>query len=138
MAKLTELRQKSQALREAVQRERAERIRESVQNVVQSDSFSLSIVDAGVKLDSDASEVAKQIADQITEEVCSNVLNPVNDFIDTCRARNMTDTRIKKTVKTLNKVFGLTASEDYEEQLEAVALYMSNNVRLYDDIAAFN
>lgn len=138
MSRLMEMRKRTEALREAIQKEKAERIRQSVQDVVKSDAFELALLDSVKSATNQTPEVAKKIADQITEGVCDSILNPVNDFIDICHARGMTDTRIKKTVVTLNQVFELTPATEYEEQLQAVSLYMSRNQNLYDDIAAFN
>lgn len=138
MSRLDAMRKRTEALREAIQKEKAERIRQSVQEVVRSDAFELALLDSVKTTTSQMPDVAKKIADQITEGVCESILNPVNDFVDICRARGMTGTRIKSTVVTLNKVFALTTSTEYEEQLQAVALYMSQNQNLYDDIGAFN
>ncbi len=137
MSRLAELREKTTALRAAVQKEKAERIKQTVQEVVNSDAFELALLDMVKDTVEVLPETAKKIADQITDGLCGSMLNPTNDFLDVCHARGMTETRIKRTVSTLNKVFELTASEDYEEQLQAVALYMNSNQSLYDDIAAF-
>ena len=124
-------------MRADVQKEKAERIKQTVQEVVNSDAFELALLDMVKDTVEVLPETAKKIADQITDGLCGSMLNPTNDFLDVCHARGMTETRIKRTVSTLNKVFELTASEDYEEQLQAVALYMNSNQSLYDDIAAF-
>lgn len=137
MAGLEDLRKKSATLREAVLKNKAERVKSAVQEVVSSEAFDLSWLDAETKQESLPTKT-EQVVDKITNEVCKVVLNPVNDFIDICKARGMTNTRIKKAVGTMNSIFELTDSEEYEAQLEAVANYMENNQNLYDDIPMFN
>jgi len=137
MAKLADLRKKTESLRAEVLKTKAERVKSAVQEVVGSEVFDLSWLDTETK-QGDLPTKTEQVVDRITNEVCKSVLNPVNDFLDICKARGMTATRIKRAVGTMNSVFELTDSDEYEAQLEAVALYMESNQNLYDDIAIFN
>lgn len=134
MSKLSELRSRSKATRESLQMQKASRIKEQVLKTVTSGSFDLSVLDAlGSRAADD--KVIHDFAEQIAMNVTDTIMNPVNDFLDTCKARGLSDERVSRTVERLNEVFGLTKSNVYSDKLEAVALYMESNRQLYDDVA---
>lgn len=133
MSKLSDLRSRSEATKQALQQQKVDRIRSTVTDVVNSSAFTLSALN---NLSNNGSEESmKQFAEIVATHVADSILNPVNDFIDTCKSRGMSDYRIEKAVKVINEVFKLTESENYIEIQEAVALYLARNPTLYEEIA---
>ena len=133
MSKLSELKSRSESTKQALQQQKVDRIRSTITDVVNSSAFTLSALN---NLGDDGSdEKIQQFAQTVATHVVDTMLNPVTDFIDTCKARGMSDYKIKKAVKAINVVFKLTESQDYVEIQEAVALYLAHNPTLYVDIA---
>lgn len=131
MSKLSEL--KSRAARESLQKQRVARIKDAILDVVNSDSFGLSLLEEG--LNKDSTKKQENFAELIANEVCKMVMNPTYEFIDTCKARGISDEKIMETVEAINSLFYLTESKSGDEKLEAVALYLADHPDLYNDIA---
>lgn len=129
MSKLAELRARANNTKE-VQAQRAVRISNVIRDVVKDSSSELyksSIIPK-------STVEVNQFVERMTTAVCDVVSNPVNTFLDTLQARGLSATRIVKIVSRLNEVFMLTTSEDYEQQLRAVAAYLESNPHLYDEM----
>lgn len=132
MSKLSELRDRSRATK-SLQEQKVGRIKEAVTDVVNSSAFALSALN---HLGDESSEQKiQEFASTVASHVAEVVVDPKNDFLDTCKARGMSDRKIQKAVTAINDLFNLTDSSDYEEKVEAVALYLQKNPSLYEDIA---
>ena len=132
MSKLSELRKRSKATRD-MQKEKVERVKNSVLEVASSSSFALSAINHLGEC-ADAKEM-DEFALEVATKAATAALDVKGEFIDLCRARGMNDEKIRKAVYSVNELFQLTDSDDFEECVEAVALYLSEKPTLYDDIA---
>lgn len=131
MSKLSELRNRSKASRE-LQEQKVERVKNAVHSVVNSSAFALSAMNH-LGDDADDKQI-QEFAETVANKVADVITDPRNEFIDSCKARGLSEFKIKKIVDSLNGMFGLTESEDYDEKLEAVSLYLQKYPHLYEDI----
>jgi hypothetical protein len=131
---LDDLRKRSEKTKQLQEEQKVSRVRDAVTEVVNSSAFALSALNH-IDQKSDTGTDVEQLASAIAEKVSKVVTDPKIEFLDTLRARGLKETRIKNAVTQLNLIFGLTSSAEYEEQLEAVALYIREHPNLYDDIA---
>lgn len=133
MSKIAELRKRSQETNMELQKQKIGRIQDAVRRTLESNSFVLTVADSMGNKALDE-ETMKKVVQDISEGVSDAYMNPVNKFIDACKARGMELLRIQFVVEKINELFTLTDSDVYEDQLEAVALYMEQHPSLYDDI----
>ena len=131
MSKLSELRNRSRASRE-LQEQKVERVKSAVHSVVNSSAFALSALN-NLGDDVNDSQI-QEFAETVATRVADVITDPRNEFIDSCKARGLSEFKIKKIVDSLNSMFALTDSENYDERLEAVSLYLQKYPHLYEDI----
>lgn len=131
MASISDLRNRSKTAKD-LQEQRVNRVREAVVEVVNSSAFTLSALNN--LQDADESRV-QSFANEVAEKVAVVVTDPKIEFLDACRNRGLVPSQIRRAVKLVNEVYGLTTSEDYEEQLKAVAEYVQTRPHLYDEFA---
>ena len=135
MSKLSELRARANNTKE-VHAQRTARIADAVRDVVNSNAFNLTA--ATTEVNPESKQEVNEFVNAVAERVTTVISNPINSFIDTMRARGMSNKHIGVVVEQLNKVFELTDSQDYETQLKAVATYLETNPNLYDEIGILN
>lgn len=133
MNKLSVLRSKASANREALARQKVERVKDAVKAAIDSTEFDLSLLNEVSKLDAPNQGIDK-FAEAVATRVAVEMVDPTIEFLDNCKVRGLSDEHIRKVVIQVNELFHLTNSEVYEDKLEAVALYIKDHYDLFDDI----
>lgn len=133
MADLKAIREKAAESKKRLQDLRVQRIREDVKNVIESDSFTISMLDKMGNADSNSAQ--DKFTEKVAKQIAETMADPTENFIAVCKSRGLNDRKISKAVDMINDLFRLTESDDPAVRLRAVAEYMSVNEKLYDDIA---
>lgn len=133
MPTIKELRERARHSRET-QEAKIARAQGIVQEVVQSDAFKFTVANHFENEGFD-NKVVDDFAREVATEIISKATDPKLNFLDICQSRGMSKTKIREVVRILAKAFSLECDADYETQLEAVALYLEDNPRLYTDLA---
>lgn len=134
MNKLSMLRNKASANREALARQKVERVKDAVKAAIDSTEFDLSLLDKVSSMDTSSNQNIDKFAEAVATRVAVEMIDPTIEFLDNCRVRGLSDEHIRKVVVQVNELFHLTVSEVYEDKLEAVALYIKDHYDLFDDI----
>ncbi len=135
MPSLKELRERSRVSKE-LQEQKVIRIKDAVTGVVNSSAFALTAANqlGTVKDGSLAQDSVDKFASDVATNIVQQIDNPVNSFMDACRARGMKPSKIRKAVEFMSETFGLEPNAEYDVKLEAVALYLQQNPKMFDDI----
>lgn len=135
MPSLKELRERSRVSKE-LQEQKVIRIKDAVTGVVNSSAFALTAANqlGTVKDGSLAQDSVDKFASDVATNIVQQIDNPVNSFMDACRARGMKSSKIRKAVEFMSETFGLEPNAEYDVKLEAVALYLQQNPKMFDDI----
>lgn len=107
-----------------------ERAQAISKEIIQSDQFQLAL-ETGI--DNMNVEV-----DKILKASCSAIFDPVADFMDTMRCKNIPEAYIRNCVHKFYDLINPTLSPDnvpeYEEMLSEVAQYMIEHPELYNSV----
>jgi len=133
MASIRELRERSKTVQE-LQQQKVERVKNTVNQIINSDAMNLTILNQLGRDGAINEEKVQDLANQVAAEVTKAVLDPVVEFEGMCAARGMNRTQIRSVVETLSKTFKLEPDGTFEIKKEAVALYLSKNPHLYEDL----
>lgn len=116
------------------QEEQIPLIKSAVKEVVESDSFNLSLIHHNEQFAGDDVTSKQEAAEKIASAVASAVTDPVKRFEAACAARGLEERHINRVINNMCNTFCLTDSADMEEKKEAVAIYFSEHPYAYDDI----
>lgn len=137
MASIRELRERRSRTAE-MREERVKRVSDAVRAVVDSDGFTLTTLEHMGEAAEPNEAVMSTFANKVANEIVSVVTDPKLEFIDTCKSRGFTESRIRKTVELLVSTFCIEHEGDtYEDKLEAAALFMADNPGMYDTVVWF-
>ena len=79
-----------------------------------------------------------EFAEAIATSVAEAVTNPQTEFLGICTARGLKAEEIRSAVLSINQMYGVVYSDDYDTIFEGVAQYMQQDPNLYDKIALLN
>lgn len=136
MSRIEKLRERSKVSQEIYDK-KVQRAYDAVKEYMDSDFAKLTIANHVGNKEDVSPEFLNKFSQEIVDVVADEVLDPVKAFEDVCKQRNFKPSEIRKIVKSLSSIFNLAVDGDYDAKRRAVAEYLQNTPRLYEDMVNF-
>lgn len=127
---LSDMRRRSEEQRKALLEEKMKRARQVTDEVLASDTFR-------VQLES-RPNIVPEMVDAVVGNVVTSLVDPVNNFLDTCKSKGLRDAAVRKIVRNIAMAFQLTEEgSSYETNLKAVAEWIEQNPYVYESLDSY-
>ncbi|MBQ2885926.1 MAG: hypothetical protein IJE43_19545 [Alphaproteobacteria bacterium] len=136
MGRLEALRGRSRVSSE-VYEQKLQRAQAAVTEYINSDISALTIANHINGNEPMSEDGLKKFTEDIVGVVTEAVLDPIAEFDDTCNARGFTATQVRNIIDAFSDIFNLAKGAEFEDKKRAVAEYLQNNPKLYDDMKDF-
>lgn len=136
MADIKKLRERSKIFQE-IQDNKIQRFTDKWNEVTSSDSMKLTVMHRLGEEVNVSDDTVEKVADDMLESLVKTFTDPVLEFDDMCRARGYKPSKVRILVSNFARVWKIGVDGDYEATKQAVAAYLQQNPKLYEDFANY-
>ena len=133
MSRIEELRSQAKKKREEFEK-KTELMKSKATEILNSEQTMLTLMNHAATMGTADDKAVEAVSDRVVNSIIDGLSNPVLIFNDTMNNRKVSPHKREVIIEKINDLFHLTESEDPQEKLEAVALYMYQHEYMWNDI----